>query len=140
MTVDKQSIKALRSLYKNPEGIPFEDLEITNQSFLMLVKAGYLHEPEGMIVNLKISEQSIKIIHKGNVKILPKGTALGEEVKASRRHIYIAIIGAIPVAYNYDCRLIKYSRLSLIAFKFFKAAIINKAHIIALDNNNIPST
>lgn len=86
MKLDKQSSDVLRNLYKNSDGVPFDELHITEETFLSLLSQDFVAEPEGQFFDA--GREKI-CVHNGTVKITPSGKAyienLADEIRQSKQ-------------------------------------------------------
>lgn len=82
--INEASIKALELLYNTQEGKSFNELNISEQDFLVLYDEKYIEESEGSVFEVNGNKC---VVHEGNIHILPNGKTYVESLRRKEADI-----------------------------------------------------
>lgn len=89
--LDKRAVEILKRLYEAPEGLPFKELGIDDETFTFLFEGNYFSEPRE--VKRVKTDYGKQIVCKGYVKIGIRGISYIEHLIVEKKKERNEIIG-----------------------------------------------
>ena len=78
--LNENSIKALERLYECSDGLPFNELLLNDEEYIILYNLNFICESKANVINPTYKTPAV-CEHNGNVKITPQGKAYVEKIE-----------------------------------------------------------
>lgn len=82
--LNENSAKALERLYEYSDGLPFNELLLNDEEYIVLYNLNFICEPKANVM-IPIYKTLVVCEHNGNVKITPQGKAYVETIKKEKQ-------------------------------------------------------